>query len=73
MTYNPDLEQVFKADGTTDQVFIETPPIEAQYSMEQKKEVSDENEDGDGGEQEVQDGTNIVQTLLKQQHQGVAS
>ena len=33
-TYNPDLEQVFKADGTTDQVFIETPPTEAQYSME---------------------------------------
>lgn len=32
-TMNPDMNDVYKSNGSTDQVFIESPPDEAMYSI----------------------------------------
>ena len=43
---NPKAEDVYRADGTTNQVFIETPPSNAHYSCQQLAK-NDDTDEGD--------------------------
>ena len=57
-TENPKAEDVYRADGTTNQVFIETPPSEAKYSCLQKADGQDDDND------DTEDSSTPVVTLV---------